>query len=74
MLVPKGQGFNSLKLHQGRFRLDVKKNFFIERVVRQWHRPGGHGMELLSLEVFRRCGDVALRDMVSGHSGVGWTV
>ena len=25
-----------------------------------------------SLEVFRNCGDVALRDVIRGHSGVGW--
>ena len=25
-----------------------------------------------SLEVFQNCGDVALRDVDSGHGGVGW--
>ena len=30
------------------------------------------GVESPSLEVFNNCGYVALRDMVSGHGGLGW--
>ena len=51
------------------FRLDVRKDFFSVRVVLQWHScPGVVGSP--SLEVFS--GDVALRDVGSGHGGVGW--
>jgi len=55
---------NGLKLHHGRFRLDIRKNYFTESVIKHWNRLPREVVDSPSLEVFRRHVNVMLRDVV----------
>ena len=55
---------NGLTLPQGKFSLDIRKNFFTERVIEHRSRLPGEVVESPFLEVFKRHVDMGHRDMV----------
>jgi len=44
---------NSFKLKEGRFRLDIRKEFFTMRVAEHWHRLPRAAVAAPSLAVFK---------------------
>jgi len=55
---------NGLKLHQGRFRMDIRKRFFTETVTGHWDRFPREVVTAPNLLEFKKCLDNALRHMV----------
>ena len=67
---------NGFKLRQGRFRLDIRKKFFTQRVVTHWNRLPKEAVDAPSLEAFKARPDVALGSLVwwlaTLHIAGGW--
>ena len=55
---------NGLKPRQGRFRLDIRRKFFTQRVVTHWNRMPTEAVDAPSLETFKARLDVALGSLV----------
>ena len=55
---------NSFKLRQWRFRLDIRRKFFTQRVVTHWNRLPKEDVDAPSLDAFKARLDVALGSLV----------
>ena len=55
---------NSFKLRQGKFRLDIRRTHFTQRVVKHWNRLPKEAVDASSLKAFKARLDVALGSLV----------
>ena len=55
---------NGFKLREGRFRLDIRRKFFTQRVVMHWNRLPKEAVDAPFLEAFKARLDVALGSLV----------
>jgi len=55
---------NGFKPRQGRFRLDMRRKFFTQRVVTHWNRLPKEAVDAPSLEAFQARLDVALGSVI----------
>jgi len=55
---------NGFKINKGRFRLDIRKKFFMLRVVKPWHRLPREVVDAPSLETFKVRLDGALSNLI----------
>jgi len=59
-----GARVNGFKLKEGRFRLDIKKKFFMVRVVKYWYRLPREVVNAPSLETFQARLDGTLINLI----------
>ena len=55
---------SGFKLRQRRFRLDIRKKFFTQRMVTHWNRLPKEAVDAPSLQAFKARLDVALGSLV----------